>query len=165
MDKYFSVLANYNAWANGVLLQDAAKAGADELNADQGANFSSIMGILNHLILADRLWLFRFTGQGEAPSSVGGIPFPDFVELTSARRELDARIVKYASTLTEEILARQLHFTTTEGVPFTESMRLLLVHFFNHQTHHRGQIHALLGRLGVTPRDLDLAYFMRERAH
>lgn len=158
----FRTQARANAWANERLGAEAAGLTREQLAEPLDVNFGSILGILNHLILADRLWLHRFTGQGPAPQSVSGIPYPEPGALTAARRAEDARIMAFAEGLTEDFLERPLDFRTTEGTACREPAAVLVAHFFNHQTHHRAQVHALLGRFGVKPGDLDLLLFQRE---
>lgn len=162
MKALFTVLARYNRWANERLYAEIQTLTPEQLAADQGVNFGSVLGILNHLLLADRLWLHRFTGQGQALTSVSKVLHSDFLELREAREAEDARIIAFAYALSPAVLEQTLAFSTTKGQACVEPMPLLLDHFFNHQTHHRGQVHGLLPRFGITPRDLDLLLFQRE---
>jgi uncharacterized damage-inducible protein DinB len=158
--------ARHNRWANDRLYEAAAGLSPQQLAEDQGVDFGSVLGILNHLLLADRVWLHRFTGQGQAPTSVSGLAYTDFAALREAREAEDARIIAFAYALSPAFLEQILAFSTTSGTACAEPATLLLAHFFQHQAHHRGQVHGLLPRFGLTPPDLDLLQFQREtRAH
>lgn len=162
MKTLFQTLARYNAWANARLYAEAGALAPDQLGKALNVNFGSILGILNHGLLGDRLWLHRFTGRGPCPASLGEVVHPDLPGLASARVAEDERIVRFADALNPGDELRVLSYTSTEGIAFAEPMALLLSHFFNHQTHHRGQVHALLGGFGLAPRDLDLVFFQKE---
>lgn len=155
----FQTLARYNRWANDLLFQDMALAPAADLARETGANFGSIIGIMNHLLLGDALWMQRFTGEGEPPESIEAVPHPELSGLARARRAADERIVAYAEALVPQDLDRELRYTSMAGKPFAKPMHLCLAQFFNHQTHHRGQVHALLGASRIKARDIDLIFF------
>lgn len=162
MAQQFETLALYNRWANNRLIEDIKVLSATDLFFDAGCNFKSIMGILNHLLLADQAWLSRFTGQGPAPTSLDALPCPDFSALIQARRLEDERILTFARAVAGQGLDETFHYRDMKGRPSSGPFALLLLHFFNHQTHHRGQVHVLAGRFGLTPRDIDLVYFLKE---
>ena len=119
-----------------------------------------VMGVANHLLLADRAWLFRFTGEGPSPERIDVSPWADVASLGEARRAEDARMVAFVEGLDPERLAGTLHYRSMKGALCAEPLALCLAHFFNHQTHHRGQLHALLGVHGIEAPDLDLIYFL-----
>ncbi len=158
MTECFITLATYNRWANTRLLEDLIAADDEALLATETVNFGSIMGILNHLLLGDQLWLARFTGQGSAIPSLSDIPFPKLDAFAQARAQEDQRILDFVATLTPAGLRQELRYTNTKNIPFVRPLALCLSHFFNHQTHHRGQVHALMGRYGLSPRDIDLIF-------
>ena len=162
MKQHFLMFAAYNAWANGRLYGTAAELSQDEFCADVGAFFGSMQGTLNHVLAADRIWMNRFTGEGDLPSSLDAILFEKFKPLAIARRSEDKRIAEWIDELSEEALAgRFTYMTVTDMRTVSQRLSPALSHFFNHQTHHRGQSHAILSVLGKSPPPLDLIYFQR----
>ncbi len=159
----FPMLAAYNAWANGRLYGAAANLSDADYRADRGAFFKSVHGTLNHLLVTDRIWMHCFTGEGDAPDRLDAILFGDRTELRAARDAEDARIERYVAGLGPEALAGTISYrrvSTPEA--FTQPLAPALLHLFNHQTHHRGQVHALLsGLVGEAP-SVDLLPFQRE---
>src|ERR671927_1747556 len=101
MQSPFPMMAAYNAWANRRLYDAAAALSDADYRADRGAFFKSVHGTLNHLLVGDRIWMRRFTGQGEAPSRLDAILFEGFSELRRAREAEDARIAAYVDGLSE----------------------------------------------------------------
>lgn len=159
MRQHFLLLARAGAWANLKLNEDLARLTPAQWAGESAVNFGSARGVANHLVLADRAWLFRFTGEGESVSTVDATPWPDFDGFRAAREETDRRILAFAEGLDEERIAGTLHYKNIKGEPCQEPFALCLAHFFNHQTFHRGQIHALLGVHGVKAGNLDIIYF------
>ena len=164
MKERYVMFAGYNRWANARVYEAAAKLSDADYRADQGAFFKSIHGTLNHMLVADRIWMRRFTGKGDAPGKLDAILHEDFASLAAVRRGEDERIVIWIDTLTEADLAGKFRYRTIVNPADIEQERsYALDHFFNHQTHHRGQVHALLTAIaGETP-SLDLIVFQRER--
>jgi uncharacterized damage-inducible protein DinB len=159
----FPMLAAYNAWANRRIYDVAATLPDADYRADRGAFFKSVHGTLNHLLVGDRIWMRRFTGEGEAPSRLDAILFEDFFELRRAREAEDARIAAYIGGLSEADLAGMLRYRTISNPRDIEQPLMpALMHFFNHQTHHRGQVHCLLTGLTGDAPSLDLLVYQRE---
>ena len=160
MHDHFKRMAQYNAWANA-RLYDAATALQDwERKKDIKAYFRSLHGTLNHILVADRIWLYRMTGKGDQPGSLDEILFDNFSELRDAREEEDKRIISVIEALDAEALSSELDFINTRGEPRTLGRKIILTHFFNHQTHHRGQASSIMRQLGVEePPSLDLLYY------
>jgi len=159
----FPMLAHYNAWANGQVYAAAAALSDADYRADRGAFFKSVHGTLNHLLVADRLWMKRFTGTGEAPNRLDEILHEDLSELRAAREAEDRRIITYAEGLTEESLGGTLRFRTiVNPTDMEQPLVPALLHFFNHQTHHRGQVHALLTGLAGDAPSIDLMIYQRQ---
>ena len=157
------LMAAYNEWMNGRLYDVCAQVPDDERRRDRGAFFKSIHGTLNHLLLADKVWLGRFLGEPFAVRSLDQELFHDFEDLRAARAETDRRIVDWAAGLTDEVLAGTLHYTSISNpAPRTEAMWLAVTHFFNHQAHHRGQLTALLSQCGRDYGVTDLLAFPEE---
>lgn len=154
------LLAAYNAWMNVKLYDAAARLPVDELMAERGAFFGSIFGTLNHLVVADTIWLKR-VAQGGVHSAgldpVPGWPTPtaldqrlhdDLPALRQRRNELDATIQQWVGSLTAAHLAQVLTYANTKGVVSHKRLGHVLTHIFNHQTHHRGQATTLLYQAG-----------------
>ena len=164
MTSRYTMFAAYNAWANERLYDAAARLSDADYRADRGAFFKSVHGTLNHLLLADRIWMRRFTGSGEHPGRLDAILYDDFAALHAARRAEDARISAWIDARTEADLTLTLRYRTLSNPRDIEQpLGPALDHFFNHQTHHRGQAHCLLsGVIGneATP-SLDLIVFQR----
>lgn len=162
MKRHFEMMAAYNRWANGRVYSAASELNDEEFNRDTGAFFRSAMGTLNHILVADRIWLKRFTGEGEAPSALDTILFPALGALKVAREAEDKRIVAWVGGLTEKALAgRFTYMTVTDMRTVSQRLAPALAHLFNHQTHHRGQAHTILTALGKPSLQLDLIYFQR----
>ncbi|MBZ0147271.1 MAG: DinB family protein [Pseudorhodoplanes sp.] len=157
------MFAGYNAWANERLYEAAARLSDADYRADRGAFFKSMHGTLNHLLVADRIWMRRFTGEGDVAKSLDAILHEDFGELRAARRAEDERIIHYVHSLTDADLAGWFRYRTiTNPVDMEQRLSHALDHFFNHQTHHRGQAHALLTAITGTAPSFDLIIFQRE---
>jgi len=162
MQQHFRMFAAYNRWANAEVYDAAGTLGEDELARNVGAFFGSMLGTLNHLLVADRIWMKRFTGEGEAPKALDTVLFTDFARLRAAREAEDRRIVEWIETLTPKALAgRFTYMTVTDLRTVSQRLSPALAHFFNHQTHHRGQAHMILTALGKPSLSLDLIYFQR----
>jgi uncharacterized damage-inducible protein DinB len=163
MKPHFAMMAGYNAWCNERIYDVAAQLSDADYRADRGAFFKSVHGTLNHLLVADRIWLKRFSGKGEAPNRLDAILFENLSELRAARQKEDERIVAYVDSLSEADLAGRIRYRTiTNPTEIEQPLAPALVHFFNHQTHHRGQAHCLLTGFGLDAPSLDLILFQRQ---
>jgi uncharacterized damage-inducible protein DinB len=157
------MFAGYNRWANERLYDAAAKLNDADYRADRGAFFKSMHGTLNHMLVADRIWMYRFTGEGTPPTRLDAILHEDFAPLRDARRAEDDRILRYARSLTDADLAGTFRFMTiTNPTKMEQELAPALDHFFNHQTHHRGQAHGLLTAITGSAPSFDLILFQRE---
>jgi len=158
---YVRKMAEYNAWMNAKVYEAAGKLPPEQLAQDRGAFFGSILGTLNHLLVADTIWLKRFAmhpSQFAALEAVRSLPLPerldtmlftDLAPMTVHRVWLDGVITSFADTVTDAELASTLHYANTKGIPYSRQLSGVLMHFFNHQTHHRGQVSTLLTQAGV----------------
>ena len=165
MHRHFVMFAQYNAWANRRLYAAAGRLSNADYRADRRAFFGSVHGTLNHLLLTDRIWMQRFTGAGPTYSQLDQILFDDLADLRQAREEEDQRIIDWIDGLDENHLAGSFTYrTVVEPREITQPLAPALAHFFNHQTHHRGQAHALLSAFGgrAAAPSLDLIFFQRE---
>lgn len=162
MKQHFRMMAAYNQWANEQVYDAAADLGEEEFGRDVGAFFKSMRGTLNHLLAADRIWLKRFTGQGDAPSSLDATLHENFTRLRAAREAEDRRIIEWIDALDDKAFAgRFTYMTVTDMRTISQRLAPALTHLFNHQTHHRGQAHMVLTVLGRPSISLDLIYFQR----
>ncbi|MBA8901117.1 DinB family protein [Phyllobacterium sp. P30BS-XVII] len=162
MEQHFRMFAAYNRWANERLYAAAAALDDEDYRRDMGAFFKSLHGTFNHLMVADRVWLYRFTGEGEAPKALDAILFENRDELQAARVKEDARLISWVNGLSSEDIAGRFTYTTiTDMRTFSQRIAPALAHLFNHQTHHRGQAHTILTALGTSAPALDLMLFQR----
>ncbi len=162
MKKHYHTFAGYNAWANRRLYDAAAALSDAEYRVDRGAFFKSMHGTLNHLLATDRIWMKRFTGEGDAPDRLDAILHEDFAELRGAREAEDRRIVAWIEGLDEARLAGVIRYRRVSSPQeFVQELMPALDLWFNHQTHHRGQAHTILTVLGKPSLQLDLIYFQR----
>jgi uncharacterized damage-inducible protein DinB len=160
--EHLKMMAAYNHWANGLVYDAAATLSEDELHRDTGAFFGSIFGTLSHILTADRVWLNRFTGEGPRPSALNERPCAGFAALREARANEDARIIAYVGSLTEAQVEGQISYTPLTSSDLVQHrLSPALSHMFNHQTHHRGQVHAGLTGMGKPSLSIDLIYFVR----
>ncbi len=160
MREHFILLAEYNQWMNAKLYQAVARLPPADLMADRGAFFGSIFGTLNHLAVGDTIWLQRFArhpARHAALEAVSQLPIPaaldqplftDLASMSAQRQYLDRIILAWAASLTEADLAHELAYVNTKGVRFQRRFSALVLHFFNHQAHHRGQATTLLSQAG-----------------
>ena len=167
--EWVGALARYNRWMNDKLYAVTATLSDETRKRDVGAFFKSIHGTLNHLLLADRVWLGRVHGT-TVPSGFmgpGGIRsldqelYSDFEDLRRERALTDDELSAWVSGLTEERLAGPLVFMR-RGQQQEAPLWSVVAHLFNHQTHHRGQITTLLTQQGCDPGVTDLFAMLRE---
>jgi uncharacterized damage-inducible protein DinB len=165
MKAYFEQRAAYNRWANARLYEAALSLTDADYRRDVGAFFKSMHGTLNHLLLTDRLWLKRLTGEGEHPDQLDAILHENRRALALARADEDDRIVGYVAALDDATLEGLQKYATTSGKAFEQKRCDILAHLFNHQTHHRGQAHTILSICtGKAPPQLDMLLMQRGTA-
>ena len=165
MREHFRMFAGYNEWANRRLYDAAAKLPDADYRAERGAFFGSVHRTLNHLLVADRIWMRRFTNEGPIHTRLDEVPCGDLATLRLEREAEDRRIIGYVDGLDAEKLAAKFSYQTIASpMDITQKLAPALTHFFNHQTHHRGQAHVILTVLGVAePDPLDLLIMQREQ--
>lgn len=158
--------ARYNQWMNDKLYQAAARLPPEAITRNMGAFFGSLLGTLNHIVVADTLWLQRYRQHPAGfaalqalqdmavPSALDGLLFDNLAALSTRRQLLDDVIIALCDALQDADLEHTLAYHNTRGVAQCKNFYALLLHFFNHQTHHRGQATTLLSQLdedvGVT---------------
>lgn len=168
----YRALARYNQWMNEKLYACAATLGDDARKEDRGAFFRSIHGTFNHLLLADSIWMQRFTGDSRhLPRDAQGEPiqiaslaqelYADFAVLRQRRAAMDTEIIAFTEALDEAALERPIRYATSRGDTCEHPLWPALSHVFNHQTHHRGQITTLLTQAGLDPGVTDFIAYMR----
>ena len=164
--EHFRMLARYNQWANARLYTSAGQIAPEALTEDRGAFFGSLLGTMNHLLVTDRMWMSRLEGVSPRGTRLDEVLHHDFSDLHAARLVQDRKLVDLVHGLGEQRLAARLDYATSKGEPRSQPLHRVLTHLFNHQTHHRGQAHHLVGMaLGrrATP-VLDLLAYQRSTA-
>lgn len=157
----FGLLAAYNTWANGRLLEACGRLSELDYQAPRQAYFGSISGTLNHVLVGDRSWLARLRGDPPAGYALDQTLYDTFADLNRARQAEDQQIATYVEGLDEAAYGSIISYTTIKGAAFENTVLEILTHMFNHQTHHRGQIHDLLSQTDVPPPELDLIFYLR----
>ena len=164
--EYCRTMARYNAWQNKSMRASIESLPAEELNKNRRAFFGSIFATANHLLWGDRIWLSRFVDGQRPPGSIKeSVNLHDNLQLYLDDRLLtDEAILRWANKVNQINLAGDLtFFSGATGREVTKPMGVCVTHFFNHQTHHRGQIHAMLTAAGAKPDATDL-FIMPEDA-
>lgn len=159
--RYVTTLAEYNRWANRRLYAACAELTRQEYHKARPSFFGSIHGTLNHLILTDRNWFGRIEGNDPRLAPLNRVLYETFDELKGAREQEDQHILEVITGIDEDRLAADLEYSNTRGERFTTPLHLLLGHLFNHQTHHRAQVHDMLSQTEISPPPLDLLHFLR----
>lgn len=161
MKAHFELLGTYNQWMNSRVYEAAGRLSETELAKDRGAFFGSILGTLNHILVADTIWLKRFSTHPSClvslrevadlqdPASLDQMIFEDLGRLSERRVWLDGVIINWIAKLSESDLDFILSYRNTKGVLANKRYSNLMLHFFNHQTHHRGQVSTLLFQAGL----------------
>ncbi|MCX2900507.1 DinB family protein [Pseudomonas mandelii] len=174
---HICLMATYNEWMNAKIYEAARSLPDDELSTDRKAFFGSILGTLNHLVAGDTVWLQRFARhpanylalqpilQLPAPASLNHLLYSNIRELSAQRVWLDQLIVEWSRSIAEADLDHVLKYANMKGVPADKNFYALVMHFFNHQTHHRGQVTTLLSQAGVDVGDTDLVALIPSEHH
>ncbi|MFW7378463.1 MAG: DinB family protein [Oligoflexus sp.] len=175
MKQYIHLMTDYNQWMNEKLIIACDDIEPKELERDRQAFFHSILGTWNHILVADIIWLRRIAGQYPhtlklssldslpTPTSLDQILFQDWNTFKIKRRELDELIMNMSESLTEKDLTTEMKYQSMSGQSHQQDLWLVLSHFFNHQTHHRGQLTHLIHQLGINPGATDLIAMKREQ--
>ena len=176
LKNHFELMARYNHWMNTKIYDASSQLGESGLHADKGAFFKSVYGTLNHLMSGDTIWLKRFADHPtvfRALEPVRPLPHPyslarplygDFESLRMARTSMDEVILALSVEATEADYVQHLTYANSTGQIFVDEFGPLMQHFFNHQTHHRGQVTTLLCQAGVDVGVTDLVALVRQRA-
>lgn len=163
-------MADYNQWMNQKVFEAVGTLSPETLHADKGAFFGSIFATLNHLCVADTIWLKRFSPVLQTHQAYGPIialPLPaslneflanNFNDLKDRRQLLDETLLELTSLLTDEELSQPITYQNSKGITANKTLFNLLMHLFNHQTHHRGQVTTLLSQTGIDIGITDLVF-------
>ena len=160
--EHCQLMASYNLRMNRQLYDAASSLPKHVLDKNLGAFFRSIIGTFNHLVVADIIWLTRFAEHRQRyeslqkvsrypqPAALNDILYDDFLELRKIREELDGLLIYWLTNEVEEPdFSQTLSYSNTKGIRSTRNFGELLSHFFNHQTHHRGQLTTLFAQLDI----------------
>lgn len=159
--EHFELMADYNSRMNGQIYQTSDKLEKEEIQKDMGAFFGSVLGSLNHILVGDLIWLVRFAdlshdykslkklNEYPKPSKLNDMLYTEFSELYRVRKKIDFIIQSWLrDEVNEKHFELDLTYSNTKGVISSRCFGELVSHFFNHQTHHRGQISTLLYQFG-----------------
>lgn len=152
----FRLLAQYNRLANERLYQSCSLIDDAEYRRQRPVSFGSIHALLNHLLLADRIWMARFQTMPPVTLPLNTILFDDFASLRQARETQDEEILAFFHRLDDSFLKTPFEYRNSQGKSYVDQPAATLLHFFNHQAHHRGQVHTLLSQCGQQPPSLDM---------
>lgn len=156
LNTHFQMMARYNRMANERLYECCSRLDEAEYRQVRQGSFGSIHALLNHILLGDRIWMARFEGGGSTTPPLRTILFDEFAPLRTARSEEDRRIEAFFGHLPVDFLFRKLRYVNSRGESYEDEAAASVAHMFNHQTHHRGQVHILLSQTAVVPPSLDL---------
>jgi uncharacterized damage-inducible protein DinB len=154
--EHFQMLARYNRIANERLYEKCAQLDTEEYRKKRQGSFGSIHALLNHILLGDRIWMSRFQGGGATTPVLSTVLFENFSELHAARKDFDIQIEAFIASATPELLNRSITYTNSKGQEYRDEVAVALSHMFNHQTHHRGQVHVMLSQTAIPPPSLDM---------
>lgn len=157
----YLLMAEYNSWMNEKIYSICKQIPHEKLHQNLGAFFLSIIGTLNHILVADIIWLKRFSDHPKnyssldyirsikKPHSLNQIIYDRIEDLTLEREKIDQIIKDFILEITEEDLENSFSYKNMKGEHFNKKFSYIILHFFNHQTHHRGQVSTLLSQLNL----------------
>ena len=157
----FQLLANFNTWTNTKIFSSCKKLDDTEYKKDRKAFFSSIHGTLNHLLVVDGAYISRIEGKNHDLKSLDQILYENLFQLEEARIKEDKRLVDLVNNLSKESINKEITYKGFETGNQTYTINLVLITLFNHQTHHRGQIHNMLSQAGIKPPQIDIPDFLK----
>jgi len=160
MKHYLTLRAEHNQWVNARLYDVAAKLSEADYLADRGAFFGSVHNTLNHIVTTDMIWMNRIDGTGEVPSGLDAVLFDTLAATRDAREALDARMIAAVAAMDDAALQEPIRFKARNGDDVAIPTNLMVANLCNHETHHRGQVHALLTGLGQEVPPLDFFPFL-----
>ncbi|NQY95715.1 MAG: DinB family protein [Henriciella sp.] len=157
---YLQRMARHNLWQNDSIYGAANTLSDADRRQDRGSFFGSIHATLSHILWADRIWMSRIS-DWDAPGT--GIPgstglYQDWEALCADRQSYDQRFIAWADQMTQDQIDGDLNYVDSTGAAQTRNRAVCLMQVFNHQTHHRGQVHAMLTAAGAKPEDTDIPF-------
>lgn len=161
---HLRLMARYNAWQNASLYREAEKLGEADRRLERGAFFASIHGTLSHLVWGDQAWMSRFDNAAKPTVGIdrSDALFPVWNDMVKAREALDADIISWTGRVGQDWLAATTTWHSgSQGRDVTRANWVQVTHFFNHQTHHRGQVHAMITAAGGKPDATDIVFMPR----
>ncbi len=170
---HVQMMARYNRWQNNNLYTTADTLSEAQRRENRGAHFGSIHKTLTHLLWADQQWMGRFAGKAPPWFDYGAQPWPKIPresvnleigwdELKRQRVAFDETIIGWAASVDPAWLGQEFIWKHSSGRELRHAYWVLVTHMFNHQTHHRGQVHSLLTGFGATPGDTDIPWLPAE---
>lgn len=162
---HFSFMARFSAWVNDKLYPHVAELDEASYRAKAGLFFGSIHATLNHILIVDLLWTGRVKGIDRGVRALDQVLHDDLPSLRAARKEEDAYLIQFMDSLSEADLQSRVRYKTVSGAtPRQMEARVwdMLTGLYNHQTHHRGQVYALLLQKGIKLPDIDVIYYLHE---
>lgn len=160
MRDHLLYLAGYNRWANARIFDVAYSLAEVDRRRDCQGFFRSLHATLDHVIVAERIWLARWHGEPQPYDDLATPLHDDFDALDQARREQDAVLSALVDQNDADDLAQELSYHNMAGEPLKLQKGLILLHLFNHATHHRGQCHHMLTQLGADAPILDMPFYL-----
>jgi len=156
----FQLLANFNKWANDKIISSTKELVEVDYKKDRGAYFLSIHGTLNHILIVDRAYISRLKGKEHGLKSLDLILYENLTELEEARIIEDKGLIDLVNDLTATSLQKKITYQSFNGTSTTLTVSEILMTLFNHQTHHRGQVHNMLSQAGINPPEIDIPDFI-----
>lgn len=160
---HYLMFAHYNQWVNAKLYAAIQVLDSEQLQQDCGTYFKSILQMINHLYVGDVLWFERICGTQPSAYALDEMLYSCVKECIQARKSHDVRLLEYIASLDESEFAQDVHYIR-RGQIYHEPLAEILAHVFNHQSHHRGQLHGMIYQLTGISLELDLIYFQRAHA-
>jgi len=157
--KNFQLFANFNSWANKKIFSSCKELDDVEYKKDRQAFFSSIHGTLNHLLVVDRAFISRIEGEEHGLKRLNQILYDNLLQLEEERIREDKHLIDLVNSLSEENVDKPITYKSFETGDQTCSVNLILITLFNHQTHHRGQVHNMLSQAGIKTPQIDILDF------
>ncbi len=170
----FVLLAKYNNWMNNSIYKTCLDMGQNNIDRDQASFFPSISKTMNHLLLGDIVWLYRCSSNKDVMRFIDGngdnfrigsldqVIYSQLDQLHEKRKEIDDRIIDYIDSLKIDDIGGYIEYNSTDGSSHSKKLGLVLTHWFNHQTHHRGQITSLIHQQGYDFGTTDLIIIENE---
>ncbi|CAD5954057.1 DinB family protein [Planktothrix agardhii] len=158
---HFQLLARYNILANQRIYSACAELTDAERKQTRPAFFKSIHNTLNHIMVGDRIWMTRFSGSEMTSTGLDTILYEDFDQLWENRQIEDTKIEDFFQQFDQTRFDQTIRYCNSAGNIHDDPIDILIMHFFNHQTHHRGQIHDMLTQTIVKPPSLDMHRILR----